>query len=261
MSSKVLSEASPRELEFTLQVRNNRLKERRLRLGMSQSKFVEAAQISLSRYRELELLRASPQNSDGSWKDVALALSAFHAVEPEELFPEAVLAVKQPSLVRKIDGLDLRQLMTTHQHRMIEGPAEVYDRLETGKQITRSLATLSPREEKVIRLRFGFDGDGEHTLDEVSEKLGVTRERIRQVEAKGLRKLRHPERAKKLEPFMLDGKGKKARQEATARLESAREAEHDWYMRDAKARVLAREENRRERQRAYHNRIQERDEP
>ncbi len=196
------SEVAPKELEFTLRVRNNRLKERRLRLGMTQPQFAKAAQIGLHTYSKLETMRVRPQYPDGSWRDAALALSSFHAVEPEELFPPAVLAVGNPVVVRKADGLDLRELLTTHQHRMLEGPGEAYDRVEAGKQIARSLATLSPREERVLRLRFGLGGGGGMTLEEVGEAFGVNRERIRQVEAKGLRKLRHPLRSGMLEQFV-----------------------------------------------------------
>jgi RNA polymerase primary sigma factor len=57
----------------------------------------------------------------------------------------------------------------------------------------RALSTLTPREERVLRLRFGIDEDSSHTLEEVGQEFAVTRERIRQIEAKALRKLRRPE--------------------------------------------------------------------
>jgi RNA polymerase primary sigma factor len=64
------------------------------------------------------------------------------------------------------------------------------------------LATLTPREEKVLRLRFGIGERADHTLEEVGKDFDVTRERIRQIEAKALRKLRHPIRNKKLKSFV-----------------------------------------------------------
>jgi len=64
------------------------------------------------------------------------------------------------------------------------------------------LATLTPREEKVIKMRFGLEDGSEHTLEEVGQSFAVTRERIRQIEAKALRKLRHPSRSRKLRAFM-----------------------------------------------------------
>ena len=64
------------------------------------------------------------------------------------------------------------------------------------------LATLSPREERVLKMRFGIGERSNHTLEEVGQDFEVTRERIRQIEAKALRKLRHPSRSKLLKGFM-----------------------------------------------------------
>jgi RNA polymerase primary sigma factor len=69
------------------------------------------------------------------------------------------------------------------------------------EKVRKSLACLAPREEKVIRMRFGIGERSDHTLEEVGQQFGVTRERIRQIEAKALRKLRHTARAKILKPF------------------------------------------------------------
>ena len=68
---------------------------------------------------------------------------------------------------------------------------------------TRSvLSTLTPREEKVLRMRFGIGEKSDHTLEEVGQDFFVTRERIRQIEAKALRKLKHPSRSKQLKSFL-----------------------------------------------------------
>ena len=64
------------------------------------------------------------------------------------------------------------------------------------------LKTLTPREERVIKMRFGIGDGSEHTLEEVGQSFQVTRERIRQIESKALRKLRHPSRAKLLKPYL-----------------------------------------------------------
>ena len=71
-------------------------------------------------------------------------------------------------------------------------------------EISNDLLTLTEREEKVIRLRFGLEDGKSRTLEEVGQKFGVTRERIRQIEAKALRKLRHPSRSRKLKDYMGD---------------------------------------------------------
>ncbi len=70
------------------------------------------------------------------------------------------------------------------------------------EQLSEVLATLTPREEKVLRLRFGLEDGRARTLEEVGDEFNVTRERIRQIEAKALRKLRHPSRSKKLKDFL-----------------------------------------------------------
>ena len=70
------------------------------------------------------------------------------------------------------------------------------------EQLNDVMKTLTPREAKVLRLRFGLDDGKSRTLEEVGKQFNVTRERIRQIEAKALRKLRHPSRSKKLKEYM-----------------------------------------------------------
>ena len=69
------------------------------------------------------------------------------------------------------------------------------------EQTQTTLRTLTPREEKILKMRFGVGGGSEHTLEEVGKTFTVTRERIRQIESKALRKLRHPSRSKDLRVF------------------------------------------------------------
>ncbi|HIV63042.1 MAG TPA: RNA polymerase sigma factor RpoD [Candidatus Butyricicoccus avistercoris] len=81
-------------------------------------------------------------------------------------------------------------------------PAEAASFMLLKEQLVDVLQTLTPREEKVLRLRFGIDDGHTRTLEEVGKEFKVTRERIRQIEAKALRKLRHPSRSKKLKDFL-----------------------------------------------------------
>jgi RNA polymerase primary sigma factor len=84
----------------------------------------------------------------------------------------------------------------------IVSPTDSVVNLNLSEQTRRVLSTLTPREEKVLRMRFGIGEKSDHTLEEVGRDFSVTRERIRQIEAKALRKLRHPSRAKKLKSFV-----------------------------------------------------------
>jgi RNA polymerase primary sigma factor len=86
--------------------------------------------------------------------------------------------------------------------RAVISPAEAVINVNLKDQTAQVLRTLTPREEKVIKMRFGLEDGSEHTLEEVGQSFAVTRERIRQIEAKALRKLRHPSRSRKLRAFM-----------------------------------------------------------
>jgi RNA polymerase primary sigma factor len=81
-------------------------------------------------------------------------------------------------------------------------PLDAAIRYDLQRQINNALKTLTPREERVLRKRFGIGENTDHTLEEVGQDFAVTRERIRQIEAKALRKLRHPSRSKKLRSFV-----------------------------------------------------------
>jgi RNA polymerase primary sigma factor len=84
----------------------------------------------------------------------------------------------------------------------ITSPSESVISVNLADQTRKVLATLTPREEKVLRMRFGIGEKSDHTLEEVGQDFEVTRERIRQIEAKALRKLRHPSRSKRLKAFV-----------------------------------------------------------
>jgi RNA polymerase primary sigma factor len=86
--------------------------------------------------------------------------------------------------------------------RAVVSPAEAIIKLNLKEQTAQVLRTLTPREEKIMKMRFGLEDGSEHTLEEVGRSFAITRERIRQIEAKALRKLRHPSRSHKLRAFL-----------------------------------------------------------
>jgi RNA polymerase primary sigma factor len=86
--------------------------------------------------------------------------------------------------------------------RGVISPLDAVISLNRREQAAKVLKTLSPREEEVLKMRFGIGDGSEHTLEEVGKKFAVTRERIRQIESKALRKLRHPSRSRMLEAFL-----------------------------------------------------------
>jgi RNA polymerase primary sigma factor len=86
--------------------------------------------------------------------------------------------------------------------RQVISPIDAVIGANLREQTRKTLKTLTPREEQVLRMRFGVGDGAEHTLEEVGKSFNVTRERIRQIESKALRKLRHPSRAKRLRPFV-----------------------------------------------------------
>ena len=84
----------------------------------------------------------------------------------------------------------------------VVSPAEAMFNVDLQEQTESVLRTLTPREEQVIKMRFGVGDGSERTLEEVGQRFGVTRERIRQIEVKALHKLRHPSRSRKLRAFL-----------------------------------------------------------
>ena len=90
------------------------------------------------------------------------------------------------------------------ENRALVSPAEAVINVSLKEQTALVLRTLTPREEKIMKMRFGLEDGSEHTLEEVGLEFAVTRERIRQIETKALRKLRHPSRSRKLRSFLDD---------------------------------------------------------
>jgi len=122
---------------------------------------------------------------------------------PEEKIRKVLKIAKEPiSLETPIGEEDDSHLGDFIEDTKAVSPADAVIGLNLREKTREILKTLTPREEKVLRMRFGIDVNAEHTLEEVGKDFNVTRERIRQIEAKALRKLRHPSRSKKLRSFV-----------------------------------------------------------
>jgi len=122
---------------------------------------------------------------------------------PVEKVRKVLKIAKEPiSLETPIGEEDDSHLGDFIEDKTVINPSEAVINLNLSEQTRKVLATLTPREEKVLRMRFGIGEESDHTLEEVGQDFSVTRERIRQIEAKALRKLRHPSRSKRLKTFV-----------------------------------------------------------
>ncbi len=144
-----------------------------------------------------------------------MQIETGHEPTPEELAPRLNMTAEKIKKVMKIakEPISLETPVgdeeDTHLGDFIEDkntiqPLEAAIQANLRQSCTAVLSTLSPREERVLRMRFGIGMNTDHTLEEVGAQFAVTRERIRQIEAKALRKLKHPTRSRKLRTFLED---------------------------------------------------------
>ncbi|MCX8030915.1 MAG: sigma-70 family RNA polymerase sigma factor [Thermodesulfovibrionales bacterium] len=117
---------------------------------------------------------------------------------PVKKVEEVFRAIQDPIALQTPIGDEDTELEDFIGDKVSPSPFSEAERIETSEQIQRVLRTLTPKEETVIRMRFGIGVDRDHTLEEVGRYLSITRERVRQIEAKALRKLKHPNRLKAL---------------------------------------------------------------
>ena len=122
---------------------------------------------------------------------------------PLEKVRKVLKIAKEPiSLETPVGDEDDSHLGDFIEDKAIKLPLDAAIQNNLREATTSVLSTLTPREERVLRMRFGIGMNTDHTLEEVGQQFSVTRERIRQIEAKGLRKLKHPSRSRKLRSFL-----------------------------------------------------------
>lgn len=156
-------------------------------------------------------LKAGPLRKDGTLRPVCVAIAGHLGLDVQWLFPDEVYRIKWPRVVAKDvshEHFVPRFVPLARAAGLLVSATQDQDLnvRQLGEQVAHQLHTLTPREEHVVKLLFGVAGHEEHTLGEVASIYNVSAERIRQVKAKALRKLRHPRRARSLAPF-LQGHG------------------------------------------------------
>jgi len=156
----------------------------------------------VSRIGDLVNFKASPLNAEGDFWPFIYEISDLLMCSPEDFFSESQLTMEIENNKRTILMREAEVKMLASTYNTTPLLEEIIDQDKVKKLIYEKLETLTPREQKVLTLRFGLNNCGEHTLDEVGQVFEINRERVRQIEAKALRKLRHPSRSKDLHTYL-----------------------------------------------------------
>ena len=147
---------------------------------------------------ELINMKRAARNEGGEWIPMTLVLAEFFQCLPEDLFSELQqeVALEKNRSHAELAFTEISQL-SARNHGQVT-PEITLQASQLRATITQALSGLKPREERILRMRFGFDDGVEKTLEEISVQLGVSRDRIRQIEVLALRKLKHPARSRRI---------------------------------------------------------------
>jgi len=150
-------------------------------------------------------LQVTPVMKSGKVRPICTRIAAVLNEDVSYLFPADLYQIQWPCLATETDHHPLMLRLSAVPRVMWELPPHHEDEY-LARQMAAALESavdqLTPRQQAVVRARFGLDGAGERTLDEVSVAIGLSRERVRQIEVKALRKLRHPSRSARLRTFL-----------------------------------------------------------
>jgi RNA polymerase primary sigma factor len=179
----------------------------------SAAEFARAIGLTEQRVSALVALRNAPINQDGEFSPNAKRIMEALGAAPSDLWTTEQLNMKlkrntkedffSAPTIQAILGGNVAQLEGSV-YEESEKPEEVLNKKELKAELEKVLGTLTPRETKVLQLRFGLDGCGEHTLEEIGDMLDIGKERVRQIEAKALRKMRDPSRSKAFKGHVED---------------------------------------------------------
>jgi RNA polymerase sigma factor (sigma-70 family) len=196
-------------IRLEARLKNSILIEAREKLGLSIKDVSEEIGIASSTYGTYERLVQYPSlkrqvDICNFFKDKGIFM------EEENVFPKELTGLSKHipnkyTISRQVNRQELALLGTTGQRTLMMSNIDMdryTDEIFAKKEIEKIVDTLTPRESDIIKLRYGLDDGGERTLDEVGKMFGVSSTRIMQIEAKAVRKLRHPSRAKQLVDYV-----------------------------------------------------------
>ena len=174
----------------------------------SVSAFCDAVGLHKTALTELIAMRKPPLNNNGEFSQIAKLLMEELCALPTDLWTseQLTLKLKRNSAQRDVSSEGMRAALGTHAEEMLElmkpnDPDEAVLKGEMMSVVDEQLGTLSPRSANILRMRFGIGCD-EHTLEEVGKAFGLHKERVRQIEAKALRHLKHPSRSDPLRQLL-----------------------------------------------------------
>ena len=190
-------------VNLRLLTNNARLVAGRKALGLTQTEFARLTGINVAKLSGIENLRILPSF------DIKDTMASALGFTTDYLFPESLLKAidagvfsKRHRALEEVEIVALTEARLDQLAYTDDDMLESIDRSILKEQINEVLNRLTPREQRVIDIRFGLTDGDSHTLRETGVKFNVTQERIRQIEAKALRKLRHPEYSRKLKMFL-----------------------------------------------------------
>lgn len=153
--------------------------------------------VSPTRIGDYLNLKLAPLSEEGEWRADIKRISVSLKTLPEDLFPQQHLRIGLKKNVAEID-MSPQDIAAVVDWGSADTPEESLIDDEKQAALKSALLTLPPREQRVLSLRFGLDENGEHTLDDTAELFGLSRERIRQIERRAIRKLSRPQTARHL---------------------------------------------------------------
>jgi RNA polymerase sigma factor (sigma-70 family) len=184
-----------------LKVQNGRIRKAMQEAGITNAaRLAEKAGRSAGSVGDLLNFKISPRRiKDGKWRKVTMDVCDALMVDPSDMFPDHLVATMDSN---QIAGFVERGQIPFADKRRLPSPVEAAVAQELKDKIERVLQTLTFREREIVKLRYALEGGHSYTLEEVARIFDINRERVRQIEAKGIRKLQHPARAKHLEAFV-----------------------------------------------------------